>query len=115
MRTNGKNKLLTFCFVGLFLLLIIVQPVRAITVDELADICEAMETAIHDVHVEYEWYLDLKGLTSSTVLSKTGIEFLQTSSPESPAKVLTDSGEVLTSFNTTSNEEYFQLVESLVK
>ncbi|MHA1770215.1 MAG: hypothetical protein ACTSXS_01305 [Candidatus Thorarchaeota archaeon] len=68
-----------------------------------------------EIFQKHEWYLDLKGLTSSTVLSKTAIEFLRTTSPDAPGKVLTDSGEVLTSFETTTLEEYFDLLESMVK
>jgi len=56
---NVKSKLSTlFCLGSLVLLFTMEQPVHAITVDELADICEAMESAIQDVHVEYEWYRD---------------------------------------------------------
>ncbi|MHA1928259.1 MAG: hypothetical protein ACTSV2_06740 [Candidatus Thorarchaeota archaeon] len=62
----------------------------------------------------FEWYFDLKGLTSKTVLSKTAIEFLHTTSPESPGKVITDTGDVVTSFHTTSLEDYLELFNSLV-
>lgn len=62
---------------------------------------------------QHEWYLDLKGLTSEKVLSKTAIEFLHTTSQESPGYVLTDDGTVLSEFETTSNEDYYKLFESL--
>lgn len=63
---------------------------------------------------KFDWYLDLKGLTSKDVLSKTALEFLRTTSPESPGKVLTDTGDVVTQFAATTLEEYLDLVESLV-
>jgi len=62
----------------------------------------------------FEWYFDLKGLTSKTVLSKTAIEFLNTTSLESPGKVLTDTGDIVTSFATTSLEDYLALFSSMV-
>ncbi len=71
-----------------------------------------------EVLQKHEWYLDLKGLTSKDVLSKTAIEFLHTTSSESPGKVLTDTGEIVTSdalhFYVTPLSEYLKLVESFV-
>jgi hypothetical protein len=64
---------------------------------------------------QYEWYIDIKNLTSSKVLSKTAIEFLHTSSADLPCKVYTDSGEVVTSFKTTTNEEYLALLNGLIR
>lgn len=64
---------------------------------------------------QYEWYLDLKGLTSRTVLSKTAIEFLHTSNENFPGKVLTDTGEIVTDFSTTNLKDYYELIEGLVK
>lgn len=63
---------------------------------------------------QFEWYLDLKGLTSNTILSKTAIEFLHTTKEESPGKVLTDSRSIVTQFKTTSNQAYLALLESLL-
>jgi hypothetical protein len=63
---------------------------------------------------KYEWYLDLKGLTSSAVLSKTAIEFLHTADSESPGKVLTDTGDIVTRFSTTSLDDYLELIESML-
>ncbi len=62
---------------------------------------------------KHEWYLDLKGLTSGEVLSKTAIEFLHTTDDMSPGKVLTDDGTVITDFQSTTNEEYYELFESM--
>jgi hypothetical protein len=62
---------------------------------------------------KFEWYLDLKGLTSGDVLSKTAIEFLHTTSERFPGKVLTDDGTIVTEFRTTTNEEYYELFETL--
>lgn len=67
-----------------------------------------------EVLQKYEWYLDLKGLTSKEVLSKTAIEFLQTTSSQSPGKVLTDTGDIVTSFRTTTLEDYYNLLEGFV-
>ncbi len=64
---------------------------------------------------KYEWYLDLKGLTSDTVLSKTAIEFLRTSSKDSPGKVLTDEGTIVQEFVTTTNDQYLELFTNLTK
>jgi hypothetical protein len=63
----------------------------------------------------YEWYLDLKGLTSDAVLSKSAIEFLHTTSKESPGKVLTDEGTTVHEFQTTTNEQYLELFQSLIQ
>lgn len=46
-KSIGSVLFLVFMFVT--------QPVRAISVEELASICEALESAIYDMHVEYEW------------------------------------------------------------
>ncbi|MHA1903105.1 MAG: hypothetical protein ACXADL_13820 [Candidatus Thorarchaeota archaeon] len=70
---------------------------------------------IHLVMQKHEWYLDLKGLTSATVLSKTAIEFLHTTNAQSPGKVLTDDGTIVDKFETTSNEQYLQLFESFIR
>ncbi len=47
-----------FCFyiIALFLLLARVPAAPAVTAEQLADICEAMESAIVDISLEYEWY-----------------------------------------------------------
>jgi len=50
-----KIKLLTI-FMVCYLLLVINSTAMAITTEELADICEAMESAIRDISLEYEWY-----------------------------------------------------------
>ena len=63
----------------------------------------------------YEWYLDLKGLTSASILSKTAIEFLRTTSVDSPGKVLTDDGAIIQEFTTTTNEQYLELFNSLIQ
>ena len=63
----------------------------------------------------HEWYLDLKGLTSDAVLSKTAIEFLHTTNEESPGKVLTDEGTTVEEFRTTTNEQYLELFNSLIQ
>ena len=54
---NAKH---SFCFyIVIFLFLLSFQPTAtAITIDELADICEKMESSIIDIHIEYEWYHD---------------------------------------------------------
>jgi len=44
------------CIIVFVLLLSWSPDAMAITVDELADICEAMESTIKDVSVEYKWY-----------------------------------------------------------
>ncbi len=72
-------------------------------------------TQMPEILQKYEWYLDLKGLTSKDVLSKTALEFLQTTCAESPGKVLTDTGEIVTSFKITTLEDYYHLIESLAK
>lgn len=68
---------------------------------------------------KYEWYLDLKSLTSMDVLSKTAIEFLHTTSAEFPGKVLTDTGDIITNdslgFYVTPLSEYLKLVESFIR
>jgi len=44
-------------YIVIFLPLLSFQPsAMAITVDELANICEKMESSIKDIHIEYEWY-----------------------------------------------------------
>jgi hypothetical protein len=50
---NTKYKL-WFCTV-LFTLFITPTQLKAITIEELARICETMESAIHDISLEYEW------------------------------------------------------------
>lgn len=48
----------SFCFCIIVLALqLAVSPAMAITIDELAGICEKMESAICDVSLEYEWYI----------------------------------------------------------
>ena len=54
---NSKNNYFIIICFGV-LLLAISQKLSAISVNELADISEAMESTIHDVYVEYEWYND---------------------------------------------------------
>ena len=63
---------------------------------------------------KYEWYLDLKGLTSQYVLSKTAIEFLHTTAPDAPGKVLADTGDIVTSFNTTQLSDYVEFLENFI-
>lgn len=72
-------------------------------------------TEMPEMLAKFEWLLDLKGLTSKEVLSKTALEFLRTTSPESPGKVLTDTGTIVTEFQTTTLEDYLELVESFVE
>ena len=54
---NAKN---IFIFYVAFVVLLLCAPATAmaITADELANICEAMESAIVDLSVEYEWFAD---------------------------------------------------------
>ena len=56
-----------------------------------------------------EYYLDLKGLTSMTVLSVSGIEAL-----ERGCKVLVDTGEIVHEFTTTSFDDYVKLYRELL-
>jgi len=49
----------------------LVEP-AAITVEKLADICEAMESVIVDISVEYEWY-NIPPWTMETLIVKDGI------------------------------------------
>ena len=58
----------------------------------------------------FEYYLDLKGLTSLEVLSKSGLEALRAG-----CKVLVDTGEVVTDFQTTKPNEYVQLYFEILK
>jgi hypothetical protein len=55
IKMNVKHNL-CFCIIALSLQLS-VFPAMAITTDELADICEEMESAINDISLEYEWYI----------------------------------------------------------
>jgi len=59
----------------------------------------------------FDYYLDLKGLTTSDVLSRSGLEALRAS-----CKVLVDTGEIITDFKMTSPNDYvklyFELFES---
>jgi hypothetical protein len=59
---------------------------------------------------QVEYYLDLKGLTSPTVLSVSGIEAL-----ERGCKVLVDTGEIITDFQTTRFQEYINLYKALLQ
>ncbi len=52
---NTIRKLFYFFTIASVLLLNQAPLVMAITLDELADICEAMESAILDISVEYKW------------------------------------------------------------
>jgi len=70
---------------------------------------------ISKVMQTHEWYLDLKGLTSASILSKTAIEFLRTTSNESPGHVLTDDGTIVQEFITTTNEQYLELFNSFIQ
>jgi len=54
MSSNSKSGVINICFI---LLLTYIPGAMAITIDELADICRTMESAISDIRVEYEWYL----------------------------------------------------------
>ena len=58
---------------------------------------------------QVEYYLDLKGLTSPTVLSVSGIEAL-----ERGCKVLVDTGEIVTDFQTTRFTDYIDLYKTLL-
>jgi len=51
-----------------------------------------------------EWYLDLKGLTSKDVISVSAIEALIQG-----CKVLTDTGDIVTEFTTSSFYDYLLL------
>jgi len=59
----------------------------------------------------FDYYLDLKGLTTSDVLSRSGLEALRAG-----CKVLVDTGEIITDFKMTSPDDYvklyFELFES---
>jgi hypothetical protein len=66
-----------------------------------------------DLLQKYEWYLDFKNMTTRDVISKTAIEFLQTTSDESVGKVVTDAGDILTEFKTTQLSDYLELVNRL--
>jgi hypothetical protein len=50
----------TFCFyIVVFLFLLSCSPAApAITIDELANICKAMDSSIVDISLEYQWYCD---------------------------------------------------------
>ncbi|MFQ6116195.1 MAG: hypothetical protein ACE5NG_19200, partial [bacterium] len=50
----------------------------AITIDELADICEAMEKNIQDIHIEFEWDLD----PPPDINEMPGKNFLMSKGPE---------------------------------
>jgi hypothetical protein len=45
------------CVIATGMLLNVAAPVRGITTDDLAGICQAMESAIQDVSVSYQWYV----------------------------------------------------------
>lgn len=53
-----NRKFLSIAILCLAVFLILPQKLCAINADELASICEAMESSIHDITVEYEWYVD---------------------------------------------------------
>ena len=57
----------------------------------------------------FEYYLDLKGLTTKDVLSSSGLEALQAS-----CKVLVDTGEIITDFQTTTAKDYINLYLGLL-
>jgi hypothetical protein len=59
---------------------------------------------------QVEYYLDLKGLTSPTILSVSGIEAL-----ERGCKVLVDTGEIVTDFHTTRFQDYVDLYNTLLE
>ena len=45
------------CVIATGMLLNVAAPVRGMTPDDLASICQTMESAIRDVSVGYEWYV----------------------------------------------------------
>lgn len=59
----------------------------------------------------FDYYLDLKGLTTSEVLSRSGLEALRAG-----CKVLVDTGEIIIDFKMTSPDDYvklyFEILES---
>ncbi len=57
----------------------------------------------------FEFYLDLKGLTTPDVLSKSGLQAIA-----SGCKVLVDTGEILDDTEQTSADEYITLYEKLI-
>lgn len=57
----------------------------------------------------FEYYLDLKGLTSREVLSKTGLQAIACG-----CKVLVDTGEIVTETEQTSVEKYLDLYQKLI-
>ena len=59
---------------------------------------------------QVEYYLDLKGLTSPNVLSVSGIEAIKRG-----CKVLVDTGDIVTEFQTTKFQDYLDLYEKLLK
>lgn len=64
-----------FYIMAFLLLLGLVPPAMAFTVDELADICEEMEFAIVDISLEYEWY-NIPPWTIEEVEREMGMEML---------------------------------------
>jgi len=71
---NAKHN---FCLyvVAFFLLLTGAPTAMAVTVEELANICEAMESAIVDISLEYEW-LTIPHQTFEEAEAEMGVEVL---------------------------------------
>jgi len=61
---NFNHRYYSFYITGLVLMLVGLgiaaetHTPQTITIDQLADICEAMESAIEDITIEYEWLVD---------------------------------------------------------
>jgi len=56
----------------------------------------------------FEYFLDLKGLTTPDVLSRSGLEALNAS-----CKVLVDTGDIITDFEMTSPGDYVKLYQNI--
>lgn len=72
-----------------------------------------INTIPHEQFIEllrcFEYYLDLKGLTTPEILSRSGLEALKAG-----CKVLVDTGEIITDFKMTSPDDYIQLYREIM-
>lgn len=73
-----------------------------------------VNTIPHDQFLQllkcFDYFLDLKGLTNRTVLSRSGLEALKAG-----CRVIVDTGEIITRFRRTKAREYLKLYKSLLK
>jgi hypothetical protein len=58
----------------------------------------------------FEYVLDLKGLTSPSVISKLALEAISCG-----CKILVDTGEIITTFPTRTGKDYFNLYQEMLK